>query len=72
MTIGMHICRGNNRSAWMLEGSYEPIAERLFGELGVDRFLLEYDSERAGGFAPLRFMPAAGSHGGAADLGRVA
>jgi 5-methyltetrahydropteroyltriglutamate--homocysteine methyltransferase len=42
----------------MLEGSYEPIAERLFGELGVDRFLLEYDSERAGGFAPLRFMPA--------------
>jgi 5-methyltetrahydropteroyltriglutamate--homocysteine methyltransferase len=56
----------------MLEGSYEPIAERLFGELGVDRFLLEYDSERAGGFAPLRFMPAAGSHGGAADLGLVA
>ncbi len=58
VTIGMHICRGNNRSAWMLEGSYEPIAERLFGELGVDRFLLEYDTERAGGFAPLRFIPA--------------
>jgi 5-methyltetrahydropteroyltriglutamate--homocysteine methyltransferase len=57
VTIGMHICRGNNRSAWMLEGSYEPIAERLFGELAVDRFLLEYDTERAGGFAPLRFIP---------------
>jgi 5-methyltetrahydropteroyltriglutamate--homocysteine methyltransferase len=58
VTIGMHICRGNNRSAWMLEGSYEPIAERLFSELAVDRFLLEYDTERAGGFAPLRFIPA--------------
>ena len=57
VTIGLHICRGNNRSAWMLEGSYEPIAERLFGELGVDRLLLEYDTERAGGFAPLRFVP---------------
>jgi 5-methyltetrahydropteroyltriglutamate--homocysteine methyltransferase len=57
VTIGMHICRGNNRSAWMLEGSYEPIAERLFSELAVDRFLLEYDTERAGGFAPLRFIP---------------
>jgi 5-methyltetrahydropteroyltriglutamate--homocysteine methyltransferase len=56
VTIGMHICRGNNRSAWMAEGSYEPIAERLFGEVGVDRFLLEYDTERAGGFEPLRFI----------------
>lgn len=56
VTIGMHICRGNNRSAWMAEGSYEPVAERLFGEVGVDRFLLEYDTERAGGFEPLRFM----------------
>jgi 5-methyltetrahydropteroyltriglutamate--homocysteine methyltransferase len=52
----MHICRGNNRSAWMAQGSYEPIAERLFGEVGVDRFLLEYDTERAGGFEPLRFI----------------
>jgi 5-methyltetrahydropteroyltriglutamate--homocysteine methyltransferase len=53
----MHICRGNNRSAWMASGSYEPVAERLFGEVGVDRFLLEYDTERAGGFEPLRFVP---------------
>jgi methionine synthase II (cobalamin-independent) len=57
VTVGMHICRGNNRSAWMAEGSYEPIAERLFSEAGVDRFLLEYDTERAGGFEPLRFVP---------------
>jgi 5-methyltetrahydropteroyltriglutamate--homocysteine methyltransferase len=57
VTVGMHICRGNNRSAWMSQGSYEPVAERLFAEVGVDRFLLEYDSERAGGFEPLRFMP---------------
>ena len=57
VTVGMHICRGNNRSAWMASGSYEPVAERLFGEVGVDRFLLEYDTERAGGFDPLRFIP---------------
>jgi 5-methyltetrahydropteroyltriglutamate--homocysteine methyltransferase len=56
VTVAMHICRGNNRSAWMAQGSYEPVAERLFGEVGVDRFLLEYDTERAGGFAPLRFV----------------
>jgi 5-methyltetrahydropteroyltriglutamate--homocysteine methyltransferase len=56
VTVGMHICRGNNRSAWMAEGSYEPVAERLFGEVGVDRFLLEYDTQRAGGFEPLRFI----------------
>src|SRR5438105_6314479 len=57
VTVGIHFCRGNNRSAWMAEGSYEPVAERLFSEVGVDRFLLEYDTERAGGFEPLRFMP---------------
>jgi 5-methyltetrahydropteroyltriglutamate--homocysteine methyltransferase len=57
VTIGLHVCRGNNRSAWMASGSYEPVAERLFGELDVDRFLLEYDTERAGGFEPLRFVP---------------
>jgi methionine synthase II (cobalamin-independent) len=57
VTVGLHICRGNNRSAWMAEGSYEPIAERLFAEVGVDRFLLEYDTARAGGFEPLRFVP---------------
>jgi 5-methyltetrahydropteroyltriglutamate--homocysteine methyltransferase len=56
VTVAMHICRGNNRSAWMSQGSYESVAERLFGETGVDRFLLEYDTERAGGFEPLRFF----------------
>jgi 5-methyltetrahydropteroyltriglutamate--homocysteine methyltransferase len=56
VTIGLHICRGNNRSAHMAKGGYEPVAERLFGEVGVDRFLLEYDTERAGGFEPLRFI----------------
>jgi 5-methyltetrahydropteroyltriglutamate--homocysteine methyltransferase len=57
VTVGMHICRGNNRSAWMASGSYEPVAERLFGEVGADRYLLEYDTDRAGGFEPLRFVP---------------
>jgi 5-methyltetrahydropteroyltriglutamate--homocysteine methyltransferase len=57
VTIGMHICRGGNRGAYMASGSYEPVAERLFTEVPVDRFLLEYDSERAGGFEPLRFVP---------------
>jgi 5-methyltetrahydropteroyltriglutamate--homocysteine methyltransferase len=57
VTVGMHMCRGNNRSAWHAEGSYEPIAEKAFNQLHVDRFLLEYDTERAGGFEPLRFMP---------------
>ena len=56
VTIGMHICRGNNRSAWLAAGGYEPVAERLFGSMDVDRFLLEYDTERAGGFEPLRFV----------------
>jgi 5-methyltetrahydropteroyltriglutamate--homocysteine methyltransferase len=56
VTIGMHICRGNNRSAWMSSGSYEPVAEALFGTVEVDRFLLEYDTQRAGGFEPLRFI----------------
>ncbi|MBV8714647.1 MAG: methionine synthase, partial [Chloroflexi bacterium] len=58
VTVGMHMCRGNNRSAWHAEGSYEPIAEKAFGQLKVDRFLLEYDTDRAGGFEPLRFVPA--------------
>jgi 5-methyltetrahydropteroyltriglutamate--homocysteine methyltransferase len=57
LTVAMHFCRGNNRSAWAAQGSYEPIAERVFGEVEVDRFLLEYDTERAGGFEPLRFVP---------------
>ena len=57
VTVGMHMCRGNNRSAWHAEGSYEPIAEKAFSQLNVDRFLLEYDTQRAGGFEPLRFVP---------------
>jgi 5-methyltetrahydropteroyltriglutamate--homocysteine methyltransferase len=56
VTVGLHMCRGNNRSAWMASGSYEVVAERLFGEVDVDRFLLEYDTDRAGGFEPLRFV----------------
>lgn len=57
VTLAFHLCRGNYRSYWLSEGGYEPIAEKLFTSLPVDRFLLEYDSERAGGFEPLRFMP---------------
>jgi len=57
VVIGIHFCRGNKRSAWGAEGSYEPIAERTFSSLQMDRYLLEYDTERAGGFEPLRFVP---------------
>jgi len=57
VTVGLHMCRGNNRSAWIATGSYEVIAEKAFNALQVDRFLLEYDTERAGGFEPLRFVP---------------
>jgi 5-methyltetrahydropteroyltriglutamate--homocysteine methyltransferase len=55
--VGIHFCRGNNRSSWSAEGSYEIIAEKTFGTLQADRFLMEYDSDRAGGFEPLRFVP---------------
>ncbi|HTS41124.1 MAG TPA: 5-methyltetrahydropteroyltriglutamate--homocysteine S-methyltransferase [Xanthobacteraceae bacterium] len=57
VTFGIHLCRGNQRSMWHREGTYDAIAERLFNELPHDRFLLEYDSPRAGSFAPLRFVP---------------
>ncbi len=57
MVTGIHFCRGNKRSAWGAEGSYEPIAEKAFASLKMDRYLLEFDSERAGGFEPLRFVP---------------
>jgi len=57
--FAMHLCRGNNRSQWYAEGGYDPIAEKLFDRLNVDAFLLEYESERAGTFAPLRFIPPA-------------
>jgi methionine synthase II (cobalamin-independent) len=57
VTVAIHLCRGNNRSQWYAEGGYDPIAERLFNQLNVDRFLLEYESERAGTFEALRFVP---------------
>jgi 5-methyltetrahydropteroyltriglutamate--homocysteine methyltransferase len=57
MMITTHVCRGNFRSAWISEGGYEPIAEIMLGELNYDGYFLEYDSARAGGFEPLRFLP---------------
>jgi 5-methyltetrahydropteroyltriglutamate--homocysteine methyltransferase len=57
VATGIHLCRGNQRSMWHREGAYDAIAERLFNELPHDRFMLEYDSPRAGGFEPLRFVP---------------
>jgi 5-methyltetrahydropteroyltriglutamate--homocysteine methyltransferase len=57
MTICTHLCRGNFKSAWVAEGSYEPVAEVLFNELKVDGYFLEYDDARSGGFSPLRFVP---------------
>jgi 5-methyltetrahydropteroyltriglutamate--homocysteine methyltransferase len=57
MAICIHLCRGNFRSAWVAQGGYEPVAEILFNELALDGFFLEYDDERSGDFAPLRFVP---------------
>ncbi len=57
VTLALHICRGNSRSRWYTEGGYDSIAEKLFGSLLVDRFLLEYDTGRSGGFEPLRLVP---------------
>ena len=57
MVVCMHSCRGNFRSAWIAQGGYEPLAERLFNEIDIDGYFLEYDSDRAGGFEPLRFFP---------------
>jgi len=57
MTVCTHLCRGNFKSAWVAEGSYEPVAEVLFNELAVDGYFLEYDDARSGGFSPLRFVP---------------
>jgi 5-methyltetrahydropteroyltriglutamate--homocysteine methyltransferase len=56
MTVGVHVCRGNFRSTWISEGGYEPVAEVLFGTVNVDAFFLEYDNDRSGDFAPLRFI----------------
>jgi len=57
MTVCIHLCRGNFRSAWVAEGGYDPVAEALFTELAVDGYFLEYDDARSGNFAPLRFVP---------------
>ena len=57
MTVCVHLCRGNFRSAWAAEGGYEPVAEVLFNELAVDGYFLEYDDARSGDFAPLRHLP---------------
>ena len=57
MVVAIHLCRGNSRSAWIAEGGYEPVAEVLFNHVNVDGYFLEYDSPRAGDFAPLRFVP---------------
>ena len=57
VTVCMHLCRGNYQSSWVAEGGYEPVAEVLFNAFDVDGFFLEYDSPRAGDFAPLRFVP---------------
>jgi 5-methyltetrahydropteroyltriglutamate--homocysteine methyltransferase len=57
MTITMHVCRGNFRSTWISSGGYEPVAETLLAKVNIDGYFLEYDTERAGGFEPLRFLP---------------
>jgi len=57
MTLCVHTCRGNHRSAWVAAGGYDPVAEAVFNELNVDGFFLEYDDERSGTFEPLRFVP---------------
>jgi 5-methyltetrahydropteroyltriglutamate--homocysteine methyltransferase len=57
MTIGVHVCRGNYKGMYLSEGGYDSVAERFFGRANVDHFLLEFDTPRAGGFAPLRFVP---------------
>lgn len=58
VTWGLHLCRGNGRSHWAVEGGYDPIAEQLFNDIHVNRLLMEYDTPRAGSFAPLRYVPA--------------
>ena len=57
MAVTMHLCRGNFKSTWVASGGYEPVAEVLFNQIGVDGYFMEYDSDRAGGFEPLRFVP---------------
>jgi 5-methyltetrahydropteroyltriglutamate--homocysteine methyltransferase len=57
MTVAIHTCRGNFKSTWLASGSYDFVAETAFSKLDVDAFFLEYDTDRAGGFEPLRFVP---------------
>ena len=57
MVVTTHVCRGNFRSTWVSEGGYEPVADLLFGKVNYDGYFLEYDTDRAGGFEPLRFVP---------------
>jgi len=57
MRVCTHMCRGNFRSSWAAEGSYDHVADALFNELNVDGYFLEYDDARSGGFEPLRFVP---------------
>jgi len=57
MTVGVHVCRGNYKGMYLSEGGYDSVAEKFFGRANVDHFLLEFDTPRAGGFAPLRFVP---------------
>ena len=57
MTVSMHLCRGNFRSTWVAAGGYEPVAETLFNHIDADAYFMEYDTDRAGGFEPLRFVP---------------
>jgi 5-methyltetrahydropteroyltriglutamate--homocysteine methyltransferase len=57
VTFGIHLCRGNQESRWLVEGDYEPIARPIFQRIGAARLLLEYDDERSGSFAPLRHVP---------------
>jgi methionine synthase II (cobalamin-independent) len=57
MVVTTHVCRGNHRSTWIASGGYEPVAERLLAKCNFDGYFLEYDSDRAGGFEPLRFLP---------------
>jgi 5-methyltetrahydropteroyltriglutamate--homocysteine methyltransferase len=57
MLIGMHMCRGNFKSTWVAEGAYDPAADAIFNQTDVDIYFMEYDSDRAGGFEPLRLLP---------------
>jgi 5-methyltetrahydropteroyltriglutamate--homocysteine methyltransferase len=57
MTLAMHLCRGNFKSTWAAQGSYEPVAEALLSEMNIDAYFLEYDDARSGDFKPLRFLP---------------